>query len=84
MQAHHGHTHAEGTPHHDHDEVMEVFEGEPLKVRFVAADGTELTVHFRDGELRVCGSVALGARQHRGDVIAVKSIEFADGWQRKP
>jgi hypothetical protein len=75
----HGHAHAHGHdgqhPHHHHDEVMEVYEGEALRVKFVAADGTEYTVHFRDGELRVCGGQPLGAYQRRMDVIGIISTK---------
>lgn len=65
--AHDGHAHGS----HHHDEVMEVYEGEALRVRFIGADGAEYTVHFRDGELRVCGKLPLVAYQRRMDVIGV-------------
>lgn len=69
----HSHAHGDGQPHHHHhhDEVLEVYEGEALRVKFIAADGTEYTVHFRDGELRVCGKLPLGAYQRRMDVLGI-------------
>ena len=70
--AHDGQTHTHGSHDgHHHDEVMEVYEGEALRVRFIGADGAEYTVHFRDRELRVCGKLPLVARQRHMDVVGI-------------
>lgn len=79
----HDHEHAPGTPAHEHDDVMEIFPGEALKARFYREDGSYITVHVRDGELRACGSRPIAAERRKADVIGLTFIasDDCDAWR---
>jgi hypothetical protein len=51
--------------------VIQVYPGENLAVCFVGPNGERLTVHTKDGELRICGSETLTARNVHHDVIGI-------------
>lgn len=75
MEAEHEHEHAPNT--HTHDDVFDVYPEEGLRVRFHFEDGSYVTVHVRDGELRACGSVALTAVNRHEDVVSIKGVSRA-------
>lgn len=53
--------------------VIKIESHEEIRVMFVLADGTEVTVHFRNGELRACGASPIAARQRHADVLSIAS-----------
>jgi hypothetical protein len=70
----HPHEHAPGTPEHSHDDnIIEVFPGETIKVRFYQEDGSYVTVHVHEasGELRACGSHPFYVERRKPDVAAL-------------
>ncbi len=60
---------------HEHSNLFEVYPGEDSKIRFHMEDGSYITVHVRDGELRACGSGSLVASNRHHDVLAINMKE---------
>ena len=75
MEAETEHEHGPNT--HTHDDVLDVYPGEDSRVRFHFKDGSYITVHVRDEELRACGSVSLTAQNHHHDVVTIKEVTRA-------
>lgn len=66
---------------HDSD-IIDVRPGDDQRVRFRFhfPDGSYITVHVKDGQLRACGSAPVRAQARHADVIAIVRDPHADVW----
>lgn len=65
------------------DAILMIPSDSDKRVRFYFDDGSYITVHTLNGELRACGSDPLVASNRHPDVIAVNQNEFADFWREE-
>ncbi len=59
----------------DSDPVITIRPTDDTRARFIMRDGTIVTVHFRDGELRACSSRMIAAAIVHPNVIKLEVIK---------